>query len=338
MTSPEIEAEIVRLYFAEHWRVGTIAAQLGVHADVVRRVLCIGKAAPAGLPRARLVDPYRDFITDTLARYPSLRSTRLHDMLRERGYKGAQRTLRQYVAEVRPQPRREVYLRTETLPGEQAQIDWAYVGKRAVPGGERALWLFVLVLSHSRALWGEFVFDLSVHSLCRSLQRAARALGGVTRQWLFDNAKTVVIERQGDAVRFHPTLLDLCARMRAQPRLCAVRKANQKERSKGRSVISAIDSLPAARSSESPTEMHSSLASSPRFRSRARTRSWLRAPSPTCSQRSVRACSHYPTRCRTPTWSCLPTSIARRSSASTRIDIRSRRNMPTGRLRWPPTT
>lgn len=228
MTAPESEAEIVRLHFAEHWPVGTIAVQLGVHPDVVKRVLGLGQAGSPGMPRPRMVDPYRDFIAETLGLYPSLRSTRLHDMLRERGYKGAQRTLREYVAEVRPQPRREVYLRTETLPGEQAQIDWAYVGKRAVPGGERALWLFVLVLSHSRAMWGEFVFDLSVHSLCRSLVRAARALGGVTRQWLFDNAKTVVIERRGDAVRFHPVLLELCAQMRAQPRLCAVRKANQK--------------------------------------------------------------------------------------------------------------
>jgi transposase len=225
---PEMAAEICRLHFAEHWRVGTIAAQLGVHADMVRRVLGIGEAQSPGMPRPRLVDPYREFITETLERYPRLRSTRLHDMLRERGYKGAERTLRHYVAQVRPRPRREVYLHTETLPGEQAQIDWAYVGKRAVPGGERALWLFVLVLSHSRALWGEFVFDLSVHSLCRSLVRAALALGGVTRQWLFDNAKTVVIERRGDAVRFHPVLLELSAEMRAQPRLCAVRKANEK--------------------------------------------------------------------------------------------------------------
>ena len=228
MSPPELEAEIVRLHFAEHWRVGTIAAQLAVHPDLVRRVLGIGESKSGALPRPRLVGPYRDFITETLARYPRLRATRLYDMLVERGYQGAVRTLREYVAEVRPRPRREVYLRTETLAGEQAQVDWAYVGKLPVPGGERALWLFVLVLSHSRALWGEFVFDLTVHSLCRSLVRASRALGGVTRQWLFDNPKTVVLERRGDAVRFHPTLYDLCAAMRVQPRLCAVRRPEHK--------------------------------------------------------------------------------------------------------------
>jgi transposase len=149
-------------------------------------------------------------------------------MLRERGYQGSPRTLRSYVAGVRPKPRREVYLRTEPLIGEQAQIDWAYAGKVPVPGGERSLWLFVIVLSYSRALWGEFVLDLSVHSLCRSLVRAATAFDGVTRQWLFDNPRTVVLERRGDAVRYHPVLLDLCAAMRVQPRLCAVRRPEHK--------------------------------------------------------------------------------------------------------------
>lgn len=229
-TTPELEAEIIRLHYAEHWPVGTIGGQLGVHPDVVRRVLGLGDARPSGFVRARVCDPFRDFIAETLARYPRLRATRLYDMLRERGYKGAVRTLRTYVAPIRPAPRREVYLRTEPLVGEQAQIDWAHAGTIPMPGGERALWLFVMVLSYSRALWGEFVLDLSVHSLCRSLVRAARAFGGTTRQWLFDNPKTVVLERRGDAVRFHPVLLDLCAKMRVQPRLCAVRRPEHKGR------------------------------------------------------------------------------------------------------------
>lgn len=229
--TPQTSAEICRLFFVEHWKVGTIASQLDIHPDAVRLVLGLGPAPESGgALRPRLVDPYREFIADTLARYPRLCATRLHDMLRDRGFVGAVRTLREYVATVRPRRRREVFLRTEPLPGEQAQVDWAYVGKLPVDGGERAIWLFVLVLSHSRALFGEFVLDLSVHSLRRSLVRAAQALGGTTRQWLFDNPKTVVLERVGDAVRFHPLLLDLCAVMRVQPRLCAVARPQHKGR------------------------------------------------------------------------------------------------------------
>jgi hypothetical protein len=64
--------------------------------------------------------------------------------------------------------------------------------------------------------------------LCRSLVRGAVALGGVARQWLFDNPKVVVLERVGSVARFHPTLLALCAAMRVEPRLCAVRMPRQK--------------------------------------------------------------------------------------------------------------
>jgi transposase len=227
-STPELEAEILRLHYAEHWPVGTIATQLAAHPDQVRRVLGLSDARAPSQMRTRLVDPYRPFIDETLARYPTLRATRLYDMLRDRGYPGSVRSLREFVATVRPRPRREPYLLTETLPGEQAQVDWAFVSKLAFPGGERALWLFVMVLGHSRAMWAEFVLDLSVHSLCRSLVRASTAFDGVPRQWLFDNPKTVVLERVGPVARFHPTLVALCAAMRVEPKLCAVAKPEHK--------------------------------------------------------------------------------------------------------------
>ena len=226
--SKAIEAEIRRLHFAEHWPVGTIASQLGVHADVVLRVLGLQEPRAPAARRDRLVDPYVVFIDDTLKQYPRLRSTRIFDMVKSRGFTGSARTIRKHVQEVRPVTKREAFLRIETLAGEQAQIDWAYVGKLPVLSHERALWLFVMVLPYSRAMWAEFVFDLSVHSLLRSLARAGEYFGGNCRQWLFDNAKTVVVERSGDAVRFHPLLLELGAAYHVQLRVCAVRKPNQK--------------------------------------------------------------------------------------------------------------
>jgi transposase len=231
MTVPqETEVNIVRLHYGEHWPVGTIAAQLGIHPDVVKRVLQYKRANEPTAPRQSVITPFTEFIGQTLEQYPKLRATRLYDMLVPRGYLGSLRTLREYVATTRPEPKTEAYLRLELLAGEQAQIDWAHVARMRVDGGERSLWVFVMVLSHSRAMWAELVFDMSVESLCRSLTRAAGYFGGVTRQWLFDNPKTVVIERYGDAVRFHPVLLGLCAHFRVQPRLCAVAMPEHKGR------------------------------------------------------------------------------------------------------------
>ena len=241
---PEVEAEIRRLHFAEHWRVGTIATQLGVHADVVRRVLGLLPPPEATVirQRATLIGPYLPFIDETLRQYPRLRATRLFDMARGRGYQGCLRSLREHVATVRPSTPQAAYLRTEPLPGEQAQVDWAHVGELPVAGGQRALWVFVMVLSHSRAMWAELVIDLTVHSLCRSLVRAVGFFGGTPRQWLFDNPKTVVLERHGDAVRFHPMLLDLCGQCRVQPRLCRRRSRRRRAGSSAPSATCATAS------------------------------------------------------------------------------------------------
>jgi transposase len=227
--SPAVTAEIRCLFYAEHWKRGTIASELGVHFDTVVRVLgSLGPKAGTPRPDARVLEPYLTFVDQTLARHPKLVATRIQDMIVARGYAGSLRTLRRYVRGARPAPKNEVFVRVETLPGEQAQVDWAHVGSLAVPGGQRPLWAFVMVLAYSRAMWAELVVDMGVDSLRRSLLRASTFFGGSPRQWLFDNAKTVVVERSGDAIRFHPALLDLAARMHVQPALCGVRKPHEK--------------------------------------------------------------------------------------------------------------
>ena len=79
MIARALEAEIVRLHHAEHWPIGTIAAQLRVHHSTVRRVLA---QAGVELPnkttvRASIVAPYLAFIVETLAKYPRLPLLRL---------------------------------------------------------------------------------------------------------------------------------------------------------------------------------------------------------------------------------------------------------------------
>ena len=130
MISRALEAEIVRLHQAEHWPIGTIATQLRIHHATVRRVL-----AQAGVPqavrttRATLADQYLAFMVQSLTKYPSLRASRLYQMVRERGYPGAPDHFRAVVARLRPRPPAQAYLRLRTLPGEQAQCDWAHFGK-----------------------------------------------------------------------------------------------------------------------------------------------------------------------------------------------------------------
>ena len=223
------EAEIRRLFFGEHWKKGTIAAQLGVHADVVGRVVGPhGPAPKSSAPRPTVLDPYQGFVLETLERYPTLVATRLYDMLRERGYTGSIRTLRRFVLPNRPTRPREVYLRLETLAGEQSQIDWAHVGQLRVPGGVRPLYCFVLLLRYSRAMWAELVLEQTTASLLRSLVRAAQYFEGVTHQWLFDNPKSIVAASERGAIRFQDELIEIASLLHVALRACRIRKPTDK--------------------------------------------------------------------------------------------------------------
>lgn len=130
----ETESNILRYHFVEKWRVGTIAAQLGVHHSVVDRVL-----SQAGLPkverspRSCMIDPYLPFIVATLDAFPTLTAARLYEMAQQRGYRGGPSQFRQRISQLRPRKQPEAYLRLKTLPGEQAQVDWGLCRIRHMP-------------------------------------------------------------------------------------------------------------------------------------------------------------------------------------------------------------
>jgi transposase len=231
VTPPDIEAQILRYHHVEKWTIGTIAEQLHVHHSVVRRVL-----AQAGLPRlgqsARTskIDAYLAFIHQTLETFPTLTASRLYGMVRERGYSGRPDHFRHLIACHRPRPKAEAYLRLRTLPGEQAQVDWGHFGHLEIGRARRPLMGFVMVLSHSRQIFLRFFPDARMESFLRGHAAAFDTWGGVPRVLLYDNLKSVVLERRGDAIRFHPTLLGFAGQYRYEPRPVAVARGNEKGR------------------------------------------------------------------------------------------------------------
>ncbi|HUA26642.1 MAG TPA: IS21 family transposase [Steroidobacteraceae bacterium] len=236
MISRELEAEILRLYHAEHWPIGTLARQLGIHHDTVRRVL-----TQAGIPAAKqstrpsMADPFVPFIQASLAEYPTLRASRLYQMVRERGYPGRPDHFRAIVARYRPRPTAEAYLRLRTLPGDQGQTDWAHFGRFAVGRALRPLMAFVMVLSYSRYLFLRFYQGAAMSAFLDGHVRAFTFFNAVPRTLLYDNLRSAVLERVHlervpDAIRFHPTLLELSAWYRFAPRPVAVARGNEKGR------------------------------------------------------------------------------------------------------------
>lgn len=227
----ELRARILRHYHADRWRVNTIAAQLGVHHSTVQGVLArAGLPAPEITSRGSIVDPYVPFIVQTLREYPTLTSSTLYAMARERGFRGSQSNFRYRVSMLRPRPVTEPYLRLRTLPGEQAQVDWAHFGVMRVGRAERPLMGFVMVLSFSRALYLRFFLDARTGSFLAGHVGAFAQFNGVPRVILYDNLKSAVLERHGAVIRFNPTLLQFAAHHRFEPRPVGVARGNEKGR------------------------------------------------------------------------------------------------------------
>lgn len=227
----ETEAEILRLFYAEKWRPSTIAVQLAIHHSTVQRVLSNKGVSYEHLRvRPSKADPYIGFIRATLEKYPRLTAARLYEMVKERGYDGSPSRFREVVAHLRPKRVPEAYMRITTLPGEQAQCDWAHFGRVTMGNAERRLLAFVMVLSWSRHIFLRFYTGDAMPNFLRGHREAFEFWGVVPREILYDNLRSAVLERYGSTVRFNPELLDLAAHYRFQPKPVGVRKPNQKGR------------------------------------------------------------------------------------------------------------
>lgn len=170
-------------------------------------------------PVRRKVDDFLDHIKARLAKYPELTAERLYREIVQLGYPGSRRTVRRYVAQIRPRQER-VYKPVETLPGEQAQVDWGHEGTIEVNGQRLNLYSFHCVLSHSRVRYVEYTTSQDMATFLACHERAFRYVGGCPRKIVYDNTKTVVSERVGSVIRFHPDFLRFAAAYGFRPHAC----------------------------------------------------------------------------------------------------------------------
>ena len=202
--------------------VREIAREVGVSRNTVRRYL---REPEAGRYRGRPPQPGKlaAFEGYVVARIASavpeqLAASVLLRELRERGYAGGYTILKDFLQRLRPVVAPEPVVRFETAPGEQMQVDWASLRR-----GPDRLSVFVATLGWSRAAYVEFVTDERLETLLAAHERAFLTFGGVPRVVLYDNMRTVVLQRDcyGPGLhRYHPTFLDFARHCGFRPRLC----------------------------------------------------------------------------------------------------------------------
>jgi hypothetical protein len=95
---------------------------------------------------------------------------------------------------------------------------------------KRALSAFLMILSWCRAMYALFTLDQNQDNFLRGHVKAFEYFGGVPRVILYDNLRSAVLSRVGDAIRFHPRLLEFSGHYHFEPRPVAVARGNEKGR------------------------------------------------------------------------------------------------------------
>lgn len=226
MVGEELAVEI-RVLAKHGMGVREIAREVGASRNTVRRYLRDPEAVryKSRPPRPGKLAGHEAYVAERVAAAAPerLAATVLLRELRERGYEGGYTVLKEHLARLRPEAAAGPVVRFETAPGEQMQVDWA-----AIRRGADRLSVFVATLGWSRAAYVEFVADERLDTLLAAHERAFAFFGGVPRGVLYDNMRTVVLERDRYGAgqhRFHPGFLDFAGHRGFRPRLCRPHRA-----------------------------------------------------------------------------------------------------------------
>ncbi len=214
--------------------ISAIARRTGMDRTTIAKYIKRGLEPPSygpRRPRPTVVTPLEAYLRERIAAFPELTGRRLLREVKELGYAGGYTALKDFLRTIRPRSPQPFERRFETPPGKQAQVDFAYFRTTFTdePGAERIVWLFSLVLGHSRMMWARFVARQDLATVLRCHIDAFEALGGVPAEILYDRMKTAVLGEGDDrGIVYNAKLVDLAEHYGFLPGACKPYRAKTK--------------------------------------------------------------------------------------------------------------
>lgn len=170
-------------------------------------------------PRPSKMDPFREQVAAYLEEDPEYRATTIYDRLKKQGYDGGYAIVQRAVKPIREQKQRKAYVRFETEPGAQAQVDFGEFHVERADGTVKKYFLFALILGYSRMLYAELMERCDMVCFLEAHQRAFVALGGVPSEVLYDRMRNVFLRQLAGKVEFTQSLVDLATHYGFTPRV-----------------------------------------------------------------------------------------------------------------------
>jgi len=201
----------VRTLAAQGLSQREIAKRLGINRRTVTRLARSDepphyRRAPAGSQLDALEPAMRRLLDE----WPKIKAPRVAEILRaDYGFTGSERLVREHLLRLRPQMVRPAQ-RTGYRPGQVLQLDWAELPTRPkLAGRERRIYALLASLPYSGAQTAFFSFELTIESFLEGHVHAFEFFGGVPRECVYDNLRSVVARRERETIHWNPRFLHL---------------------------------------------------------------------------------------------------------------------------------
>ena len=210
--------------------VRQIAKQLRIDRGSVSKYIKDPYSVPGKrTKRPSKLDPYRDLIRDMLKQYPNINAPVVLQRIQEKGFDGEITIIRAFLRRLRGQSNfREAFIRFESDPGYQMQVDWGHFQSMPYGKSTKKLYALAVVESHSRMLHVTFSHSQKQEYFHQGLLDAFKYFGGTPKEIVVDNMMTAVTERAGSIIRFNESFLDFLVRFKITPLACNIRSPHEK--------------------------------------------------------------------------------------------------------------
>lgn len=219
MQEKDRQAQVRQLYETEKLSLRQIEEKLNISRKQIKRLLGLTKTENNA---ASIIAPYEGLIRQWYGEYPFLQAIQAHERLKGCGYEGSYSVVKRFTLPLRNRRKKEAFHELETLPGQEAQVDWM---QWEFPFGRA--YGFVYILSYSRYLYARFYPKSSMEFLLEGHIEAFREIGGIAATHVYDNMKSIVITRK-PAISYNGQMLDFSRHYGFSLRACNPRRPNEK--------------------------------------------------------------------------------------------------------------
>lgn len=207
----------IRSLAKQGYSMRAIARMTGLHRYTIKKYLEDGVLPTyKAVNRQGKIEAYKGLIDGWLSQQ-NYQATRIYELLLAQGFQGSYHTARRYVKTLKEQRDHVAYVRFETLPGQQAQVDFGDFQIECADGKKLTIYCFIMVLGFSRKMYIEYIDCCTMANFLGCHQRAFGFFGGIPAEIVYDNMKNVVIKKLVGVVEWNPTFAAFCAHYGFKP-------------------------------------------------------------------------------------------------------------------------